>query len=138
MFLLQSPTLHEVQPAHSGGSGAGASGVAAYKWIQEHSVLRYLPSKWAEFIGDNYAEELRLPIRDLQERDVWTVSGLNYILTNVLVGDLLVFGAIEHESELFAGTSRIKCYPFKSSMHHGKNPQVKLLYASSEELSYNR
>ena len=129
VFLVQSSTLHEVLPSDSGGACAGASGIAGYRYIHEHPVLWYLPSKCLEFIGDNYAEELQLPLEGLKERDKWTVAGLNYILTNCLIGDLLVFGAIEHESELFAGTPRIKCYPFESSKHHGKNPQVQLLSA---------
>jgi hypothetical protein len=116
MFLLQSSTL----PADAGGAGAG---VAAYRFIEENPTLRYFPSKWAEFVGDNLAEELNLPIEELKDREMWTVAGLNFILTT-LVGELFVFGAIEHESELFEGTPKIKCYPFQSNKHHGKNPQV--------------
>ena len=127
MFLLQSATLHDVPDAELRDSEGSSSGIVQYMFIREHPILRFLPSKWAEFIGDNYADELRLPVAELQDRNLWTVAGLNYILTHVLVGELLVFGAIEHESELFEGTPRIKCYPFSSHKHHGKNPQVNLL-----------
>lgn len=125
LFLLQSPVLHDSTTADSSGAGSNGNDSAAYRYAQEHPILRFLPTKLGEFIGDNYGEELNLPLAQLKERNLWTVSGLNYILTNVLVGDLLVFGAIEHESELFEGHPRIKCYPFKSYKHHGKNPQVR-------------
>jgi hypothetical protein len=124
LFLLQSSVLHDSTAANSSATGTSGNVSAGYRYVQEHPVLHYLPTKLGEFIGDNYAEELKLPTAQLQERCMWTVSGLNYILTNVLVGDLLVFGAIEHESELFEGNPRIKCYPFESYKHHGKNPQV--------------
>ena len=63
---------------------------------------------------------------DLKSNEQWTVPGLNYILNNVLVGNVRVFGAIEFESDLFFGTPRARCYPFSFDKKWGKNIQVTL------------
>lgn len=114
MFLLQSSSLH---------SSNAVEGGSHYKFRSEHPVLQYLPTKWAEFIGDNYAEELGLQVSDLKQGDKWTVAGLNHILQH-LVGDLKVFGAIEMESDICVGRPQIRCYPFKSHTYHNANRQV--------------
>ena len=119
MFLLQSATLHDTAAAESGTSGA-----IKYTMTKEHPVLRYLPTKWAEFIGDNLWEELRLP-GGLKQQGQWNVQGLNFILSNCLASPILkVFGAIEWESEMCKGKPKARCFPFKSHQFNGKIVQV--------------
>jgi hypothetical protein len=75
---------------------------------------------------DNLSEELEMPnpaqpsaderrhhFEDHQGRK-WSTTSLNWVLQHVLVhandgSHLAAIGAIEHESELFEGTPRIRC-----------------------------
>ena len=99
-----------------------------YKYRKAHPILRWLPSKLAEWIGDNYSMELRIPPKI--DRAKWSVAELNAILENNLVpctgGHLRTFGVIQWECELFNGRPKARCYPFdlKGGRFRGKNPQV--------------
>ena len=47
-----------------------------------HPILRWLPSKLAEWLSENLAEELAIPAK---RGDKWTVEELNTVLENNLV-----------------------------------------------------
>ena len=104
------------------------------EWIEcthrtSHPIIRWLPTKLAAWIGDNYGQELGIPpMRDQK----WTAGELNAILLHNLVpssggaGQLRTFGCIEWESELFSGRPKARCYPFDLPGHRwrGKTCQV--------------
>jgi hypothetical protein len=100
-----------------------------YPYRKSHPILRWLPSKLAAWIGENFGQELRIPPkRDLE----WSVGELNAILENNLVpnhggkGQLRTFGCIQWECELYSGRPKARCYPFNLKNHRfrGKNRQV--------------
>jgi hypothetical protein len=101
---------------------------ASYRYRNAHPILRWLPTKLAEWIGDNYGDVLGIPARSLA--DGWQVGELNAILDNNLVsgttGHLRTFGAIQWECELYNGRPKARCYPFDLPKHRfrGKTPQV--------------
>ena len=69
-------------------------------------MLHYLPTKLAEWIGENMQDELGFP--DKKDPRKWSVSELNYILRTYVVCDrnccsLQTFGCLEWESELYWG-----------------------------------
>ena len=96
----------------------------AYSYLTSHPILRWLPSKLAEWLAENLAEELAIPAK---LGDKWTVEELNTVLERNLVSDLRTFGAIQWECELYRGRPKARCYPFNLDGHRfrGKNPQVK-------------
>ncbi len=72
--------------------------VAQISISQIHSIIRWLPSKLAAWIGENFGQVLQIPPkRDLE----WTTGELNAILENNLVPSrggqeqLLTFGCIQ-------------------------------------------
>ena len=72
-----------------------------------HPMLQFLPQKLAEWIANNYAEELNVPLRpDLPQP--WSTATLNRILqTCRLVSDrkginIHTFQAVEFESDLYS------------------------------------
>ena len=95
-----------------------------YRYRTSHPILRWLPSKLAEWLAENLAEELAIPAK---LGDKWTVEELNTVLERNLVSDLRTFGAIQWECELYRGRPKARCYPFNLDGHRfrGKNPQVK-------------
>lgn len=103
-----------------------------YPYCTVHPILRWLPSKLAEWIAENLGEQL-----EISEKcgDKWTVEELNNILVNNLVstgpngGQLRTFGTIQWECELYRGRPKARCYPFNLDGHRfrGKNPQVQSL-----------
>ena len=110
-------------------SGAPDSVWLEYAYRKHHPVLQYLPTKLAEWIGENMQDELGFP--DKQDPDKWRVSELNNILQKHVVPDrngcaLHTFGCLEWESELYRGIMRARCYPFKMPKRrfHNMNPQV--------------
>ena len=112
-----------------GAPDAAADGEwVTYPYREAHPILRWLPSKLAEWIGDNYGAALGIPPK--HHADGWTVGELNAILDNNLVPGthchLRTFGCIQWESELFNGRPKARCYPFDLPGHRfrGKNPQV--------------
>jgi hypothetical protein len=113
----------------------GHSSCSSPDWLEyiyrtSHPVLRWLPTKLAEWIGENLQEALGFP----DKGDVragpgsgWTAAELNHILqAHVVDGTLTTFGCVEWESEQFRGIMRARCYPFKlpKRRFHGVNPQV--------------
>ena len=99
----------------------------SYEFRTAHPVLRWLPTKLAEWIGANLSDELRIPDKN---EDKWKAEELNSILINNVVcgshGHLRTFGGIKWECELFNGRPKARCYPFNIDGHRfrDKNPQV--------------
>ena len=95
-----------------------------------HPVLRWLPTKLAELIGENLQEVLGFPDKGdarASPGSGWTSAELNHILqAHVVDGALTTFGCVEWESDLFRGVKRATCYPFKlpGRCFHNMNPQV--------------
>ena len=92
-------------------------------------MLQYLPTKLAEWIGENMQDDLGFP--DKRDSNKWSVSDLNNILQTHVVTDrngcsLHAFGCLEWESKLYRGIMRARCYSFKMCGHrfHNMNPQV--------------
>jgi hypothetical protein len=57
----------------------------------------------------------------------WTPAELNRILQDHVVhGELTTVGCVEWQSQMFRGTMRARCYPFKMPKRHfhGFNPKV--------------
>ncbi len=93
-------------------------------------VLHWLPTKLAEWIGENLQDELGYPEK-ADQRAVpgtgWTPAKLNHILqAHVVDGALTTFGCVDWESDLCRGVMRARCYPFDMLKHcfHGFNPKV--------------
>ena len=119
------------------------SGAPGRVWLESayrklHPVLQYLPTKLAEWIGENLQDELGFP--DKQDPAKWSISELNDILHRHVVPDingcaLHTFGCLELESEQCRGLMRARCYPFDTPkrLFHNMNPNVhyKLLYHSN-------
>ncbi len=79
-----------------------STGVARVS-VSQIPILRWLPSKLAAWIGENFGQELSIPPKSDAE---WTAGELNAILENNLVpshggkGQLLTFCCIQWECEL--------------------------------------
>ena len=75
------------------------------KYSTSHPIIRWLPSKIAAWIGNNYGQELGIPPMSGQK---WTAGELNTILLHNMVPStggacqLGTFGCIERESELYS------------------------------------
>ena len=52
-----------------------------YPYRTAHPVLRWLPTKLAEWIGSNLGDELKIPAK---RGDLWTAAELNAIITGNL------------------------------------------------------
>ena len=127
--IAREHAVQEVLDAgHDGGEGQGEW--VTYQYRAQHPILRWLPSKLAEWIGDNYGPQLGIPPKS--HADGWTVAELNAILEKNLVGGtkghLRTFGGIQWECEMYNGRPKARCYPFDLPKHRfrGKNPQVVL------------
>lgn len=114
-----------------------------YPYRTAHPILRWLPSKLAEWIAENHGQDLAIPAKS---GDRWTVEELNNILVHNLVpsgpngGHLRTFGAIQWECELYRGRPKARCYPFNLEKHRfrGRNPQVcRWLYNVLYNMLYN-
>ena len=57
-----------------------------YVYRSSHPMLQFLPQKLAEWIANNYAEELNVPPRPDQTQP-WSTATLNRILQTCLVSD---------------------------------------------------
>jgi hypothetical protein len=101
-----------------------------YIYRTAHPTLRWLPTKLAEWIGENMQEELGFPDKADKRAEPgtgWTPAELNRILhDHVVAGELTTFGCVEWQSQLFRGVMRARCYPFDmpSKRFHGFNPKV--------------
>ena len=93
-------------------------------------MLQFLPQKLAEWIANNYAEELNVPLRpDLSQ--LWSTVKINRILQTCLVSDrkginIHTFQTVEFESDLYRGVMRARCYPFnmERQLFRGKTVKV--------------
>ncbi len=100
-----------------------------YPFRRVHPILRWLQSKLATWIGENFGQELCIPRKIGLE---WTVGELNANLENNLVfthngrGQLRTFCCIQWECELYSGRPKVRCYPLNLSGHsfRGKYSQV--------------
>ena len=92
-------------------------GAAQQEWLEyiyrtAHPTLCWLPTKLAEWIGENMQEELGFPDKadkSAEPSTGWTPAKLNSILhDHVVAGELTTFGCVEWQSQLFRGvmTSR--------------------------------
>ena len=110
-------------------------GASPPKWLEyiyrtAHPALRWLPTKLAEWIGENLQEELGFPDKAdkrAQPGTGWTPAELNSILhDHIVAGELITFGCVEWQSQLFRGVMRARCYPFDmpKKRFHGFNPKV--------------
>jgi hypothetical protein len=70
-----------------------------------HPVLRWLPTKLAEWIGENLQDDLGFPDKADGSGTGWT----KYLLhDHVVDGALTTFGCMEWESDLFRGIMRAR------------------------------
>ena len=102
MHLLK-PARLDVLPEQPDVVCADDGQLAVQQWLEYpfrkfHPIIRWLPTKLAAWIGENYGQELQIP----PKRDVeWTAGELNAILENNLVpshggkGQLRTFCCIE-------------------------------------------
>ena len=101
-----------------------------YVYRTAHPALRWLPTKLAEWIGENMQDKLGFADKADTRAAAgtgWTPAKLNHILNaHVVDGALTTFGCVEWESQLFRGTMRARCYPFdmKNRRFHSFNPKV--------------
>ncbi len=100
-----------------------------YLYHSSHPMLHFLPLKLAEWIANNYSEELNVPPRpDPSKRSTAT---LNRILQTCLVSDsrginIHTFQTVEFESDLYHRVMRARCYPF--NMERRRNAKVCTYY----------
>ena len=101
-----------------------------YVYRAAHPVLRWLPTKLAELIGEkNLQNELEFSDKADQRAEPgmgWTPAELNQILqAHAVDGTLTTFWRVEWESELCRGVMRARCSPFDMSKmrFHGFNPK---------------
>ena len=69
-----------------------------------HPMLQFLPKKLAEWIANNYAEELNVPLRP-DPTQPWSTATLNRILQTCLVSDrkgnnIHTFQTVEFKSDV--------------------------------------
>ena len=131
---LLKPARLDVLPEQSDVVCADDDQLTGQGWLEypfrkSHPIIRWLPSKLAAWIGENFGQELQIP----PKQDVkWTAGELNAILENNLVpshggkGQLRTFGCIQWECELYSGRPKARCYPFNLKGHRfrGRNRQV--------------
>ena len=99
-----------------------------YPYRKAHPILRWLPSKLAEYLSETMEADLAIPAKQGAK---WTVAELNSILAKNLVpgrdgNHLQTFSTIQWESDDYLGRPKARCYPFDLNGHRfrGKNPQV--------------
>jgi hypothetical protein len=104
-----------------------------YSYRKAHPALRWLPTKLAEWIGENLQDQLGFQVPDKADQRAapgsgWTPAELNHILNAYVVDrTLTTFGCVEWESQLFRGVMRARCYPFDlpKRRFHSFNPKVR-------------
>ncbi len=97
-----------------------------------HPVLRWLPTKLAEWIGENLQDELGFTDKADRRAETgtgWTPAEVNHILhAHVVDSALTTFGCMEwdSESQLVRGVMLARCYPFNMPKKrvYSFNPQV--------------
>ena len=110
---------------------AAAPEWVTYQYRTSHPILRWLPSKLAQWLAENLQVELGIPSKQGAR---WTVAELNSILATNLVpnrdgGHLRTFTTLQWECENYRGRPKARCYPFNLPGHRfrGKNPQVLII-----------
>ena len=101
-----------------------------YMYRTSHPMLQFLPQKLAEWIANNYAEELNVPLRP-DPTQPWSTVTLNRILQTCLVSDrkghnIHTVQTVEFESDLYRGVMRARCYPFDMEHHRFRGRNVKV------------
>jgi len=108
-----------------------------YQYRKVHPILRWLPSKLAEWLAENMQAELAIPAK---QGNRFTVAELNSILVpNKYGGHLRTWTTLQWECENYRGRPKARCYPFDLPGHRfrGQNPQVSItLYIPSYISSY--
>ena len=101
-----------------------------YVYHSSHPMLQFLPQKSAEWIANNYAEELNVPLRPGLSQP-WSTVTFNRILQTCLVSDrkginMHTFQTVEFESDLYSWVMRACCYKFNMEHHliWGRNVKV--------------
>ena len=95
-----------------------------------HPLLQFLPQKLAEWIANNYADELHVLPRPDPSKP-WSTATLNQILQTCIVSNLHginihTFQTVEFESDLYRGVMRARCYPFNMKRHQFRGRNVKV------------
>ena len=115
------PSIVEFMQEQAPVVNLGEGQVPYQNWLEyvyrtAHPTLCWLPTKLAEWIGENLQEELGFPDKADKRAEPgtgWTAAELNGILHNHVVNGILTsFGCVEWESDLFRGVMRARCYPF--------------------------
>jgi hypothetical protein len=78
-----------------------------YMYRSSHPLLQFLPQKLAEWIANNFAEELNVLPRPDPSKP-WSTATLNQILQTCIVSDsrginIHTFQTVEFESDLYSG-----------------------------------
>jgi len=120
----QCPSLHEADVMYDETLDPSAIHVT-YPYRIAHPLLRFLPMKLAQYIGDNFRKRLGIPRK--QDKTRWSTEELNSILMHNLASDMMkTFGCIQWENDKLIGKPKARCYPFNMPGHkfRGKNPKV--------------
>ncbi len=105
-----------------------------YLYRSSHPMLQFLPQKLAEWIANNYSEELNVPPRPDPSKP-WSTATLNRILQTCIVSDsrgikIHTFQTVEFESDLYRGVMRARRltgrYPFNMERHRFRGRNVKV------------
>jgi hypothetical protein len=116
-MLLKQQLLSVSGPA---GNPARQHPPVTYVYRTSHPMLQFLPQKLAEWIANNYAEELNVRLRP-DPTQPWSTATLNRILQTCLFSDrkgnnIHTFQTVEFKSDLYCWVMRARCYPF--NMEH--------------------
>jgi hypothetical protein len=107
---------------------ANAPEWVTYQYRKAYPVLRWLPSKLAEWLAENMQVELAIPAK---QDNRFTMAELNSILATVLAPNRdrrhqRTWTTHQWECENYMGRPKARCYPFYLQGHRfpGQNPQV--------------
>ena len=125
-IMLQKQQFLCVEPANP----ARQHPPIEFVYRSSHPMLQFLPQKLAEWIANNYAEDLNVPPRP-DPSQPWSTATLNRILQTCIVSDsrginIHTFQTVEFESDLYCRVMPARCYPFNMDRHRfwGKNVKV--------------
>jgi hypothetical protein len=88
---------------------------------ERNEYTQWTPHKLAEFIGDNFPEEIRVAKERVGDAWKWTPRALNQILCENLVEDkngnhLRTFEVIEFENKIWEGIMRARCGKYRGRL----------------------
>jgi hypothetical protein len=107
--------------------------------MYRNQYTRHLPHKLAEFLGENFADQI--DVKKIGGK--WSVKGLNRILRRHVAArrkgfgkgrHLHTFHVIEWEHETCEGIARARCCPFRK--FKGKDVQVRVTINLSHVIFY--